>query len=122
MIVTHEDRVPMLLQLETPPPGHVIRCVALAYPDITMSPKIHAGRHPVYRSHFGGDDDKWVVLASREGDIIIWETGSSQPRQIVKAPPSYGADHNPMTVYCPGDEGNEPVVLLYGHSDQEVIV
>lgn len=91
-----------------------------------------------------GDNDEWVVSTTAgeysaglvvrdgtpscsdesciEGDIIIWEVGSSWPRQVVKAPPSKGANYNPMTVYCPGHDDNGPVVLLYGHSDQEVIV
>ncbi|KAG8899644.1 hypothetical protein FRC00_001159 [Tulasnella sp. 408] len=53
VIVSHKGDFPMLLQLETPAAGRVIRCVALAYPDITVNPSGFVGSDKIYRSHFG---------------------------------------------------------------------
>ncbi|KIO29779.1 hypothetical protein M407DRAFT_226289 [Tulasnella calospora MUT 4182] len=122
VLLSHVYTFPTLWRLNIPDDGGGTWDIQITLTYSFTIPLGLSSRAFVCWASLSGDDDEWVISATKEGQIVIWDTQSSQPRQVVEGLPRVDSGKRPETMDCSAEDKNGPLILLYGHNSREVVI
>ncbi|KIO30434.1 hypothetical protein M407DRAFT_5637 [Tulasnella calospora MUT 4182] len=121
VLLSHHNASPALWRLKVTDGDGIWNIqITLTY-SFSMPPNFLPSTH-VYWVSFGGDNDEWVISATTQGHIIIWDTQSPEPFRAIEGLPYPEYSSHPKVVYCPTKDKSSSLMLLYGQDRREVVV